>query len=90
MMYGMNEKVTAMLRKVASKTKSPVAKELMKDDEYEAACCLARQLFSEMMEEVGEGEMKWKEAVDDLAANLKAIDMPMAPEAEEDSEEDGE
>ena len=89
-MYGNNEKVTEMLRKITKKTKSPVAKELMKDSDFEAACSLAYQLYSEMMEEFKEGEMTWKEAVKDLYENLTALDMPDSPEVEEEEEEEGE
>lgn len=91
-MYGSNTKITEMLRAVTKKTKSPVAMELMKDHDFEDACSLAYQLYSEMMEEFKEGEMTWKEAIDDLYENLKAIDMPMPPEVEEENgeEEDGE
>ena len=77
-----------MLRKIVKKTASPVAQELGKDNDFEDACSLARQLFSEMMEEFCEGEMTWKEAVDDLYANLNALEMPIPPEVEE--EEGGE
>lgn len=75
------------LRAIAKKTKSPVAEELAKDNEYGEACSIAHQLFDEMFEEYGEGEMTWKEAVDDLYENLKAMDMPMPPEVEEEDEE---
>lgn len=81
-MYGSN-KTIEILKSVASKTKSPVAKELVKDNEYHDACCAARQLFEEALEEYDEGEMGWDEVVKDLAENLKAIDMPMPPEEEE-------
>lgn len=76
------------LRKLGKKTKSPVAKELLKDKEYEGACSLACDLFYEMMEEFKEGEMTWEEAIKDLYENLKAMDMPVHPEAEEEKEEE--
>lgn len=79
-----------MLKKVQKKTKSPVADELMKDHDFEDACSLAHQLFSEMMEEFKEGEMSWSEAVDDLHANLKALEMPTPPEVEEEEKEESE
>lgn len=85
-----NPNITAMLRKVAKKTKSPVAEELSKDHDFEDACSLAYQLYSEMMEEFKEGEMSWKEAVDDLYENLKALEMPTPPEVEEEMKEEKE
>ena len=75
------------LRKIAKKTKSPVAQELAKDNEYGEACSIAHQLFSEMFEEFEEGEMTWAEAIKDLYENLKAMDMPKPPEVEEEEEE---
>lgn len=90
MNYSSGSKVIEILKKVSKKTKSGVAKELVKDQNYDAACSAAHQLFYEMLEEVREGEMEWKEAVNDLRENLLAIDMPKAPEAEEEKEEDGE
>ncbi len=77
------QKTIEMLRNVAKKTKSPVAKELAKDSDFEDALSVACQLFHETMEEVREGEMKWKEAVEDLHKNLMALEMPEAPESEE-------
>ena len=85
-MYG-NQKTLEILKKVAAKTKSPVAKELIDDEDYSSACCAARQLLDEALEEYDEGEMSWDEVVRDLAANLKAIDMPTPPEVEEEKEE---
>jgi hypothetical protein len=81
-MFG-SEKTIEILRGVAKKTKSPVAKELIQDNEYEDAKCAAEQLFHEAMEEYCEGEMSWKETVDDLYENLKAISMPKPPESDE-------
>lgn len=78
------------LRKIGKKTNSPVAKELLKDKEYEGACSLACDLFYEMMEEFKEGEMSWEEAIKDLYENLKAMDMPKPPEVEEEESEDEE
>ncbi len=75
------------LRAIAKKTKSPVAKELAKDNEYGEACSIAHQLFSEMFEEFEEGEMSWDEAIKDLYENLKAMDMPMPPEVEEEEKD---
>lgn len=89
-MYPSDKGVIAILKGVAGKTKSKVAKELVADKDYEDACSAAHQLFYEMMEEVKEGEMSWKEAVEDLRKNLLAIEMPKHPESEEESEEDGE
>ena len=84
-MYG-SEKAIEMLRKVAKKTKSPVAEEMVKDKEFEAACCLAHQLFDEALGEFKEGEMTWKEAMKDLYENLMAMDMPKPVEKSEDEE----
>lgn len=78
------------LRAIAKKTKSPVAQELAKDNEYNEACSIAHQLFSEMFEEFEEGEMTWEEAIKDLYENLKAMDMPKPPEVEEEESEDEE
>lgn len=75
------------LRAIAKKTKSPVAQELAKDNEYGEACSIAHQLFNEMFEEFEEGEMTWEEAIKDLYENLKAVDMPKPPEVEEEEEE---
>lgn len=86
-MYG-DEKVMEILRKVAEKTGSQVAKERVKDEEYHAACHAANLLFQEMWEDYEEGEMDWKEAVNELKENLLAIDMPVPPEAEEEEMED--
>jgi hypothetical protein len=85
-MYG-NEKTIEILKGVAAKTKSPVAKELVKDEDYNASLCAAHQLLEEALEEYGEGEMTWDEVVKDLTANLNAIDMPTPPEVEEEKEE---
>lgn len=82
-----NEKTIEILRGVAKKTKSAVAKELVKDNEFADAKCAAAQLFHEAMEEFEEGEMSWKEVVEDLKANLMAIKMPVPPETEEESSE---
>jgi hypothetical protein len=90
MNYSAGSKVIDILKNVSKKTKSKVAKELMMDKEFEAACSAAHQLFDEMMEEVREGEMEWKEAVNDLRGNLLAVDMPEYPEAKEEREEDEE
>lgn len=87
MMYS-GSKAFEMLRGVAKKTGSPVAKELVKDKEYEDACCLAHQLFDEALEEFKEGEMSWKDVVKDLYENLMAMDMPKPPEVEEEDEEE--
>ena len=79
-----------MLRGVAKKTGSPVAKELLKDKYFEEARSLAYRLFDETMEEFCEGEMTWKEAVADLKENLMALDMPVPPEVEEEMEDESE
>lgn len=88
MHYGNGSKTLEMLRKVAKKTKSHAAQELVKDKEFGDACSIAHELFYEAMEEFKEGEMTWKEAVEDLYKNLKAVDMPMPPEVEEEYEEE--
>lgn len=85
-MYG-SEQTMEILKKVAEKTKSPVAQELVKDEDYNAAICAARQLLDEAIDEYQEGEMTWDEVVKDLAANLKAIDMPVPPEVGEEGSE---
>lgn len=65
----------AMLRKIAAKTGSKVAKGLVKERDYDAECSVACQLFYEAMDAFKEGDMSWKEAIDDLHENLKAIDV---------------
>lgn len=80
--YG-SERVVELLKKVAKKTKSPVAKELVEDNAFDDACSVAHQLFYETMEEFKEGEMTWEEAIKDLYENLKAVDMPKPPEEKE-------
>lgn len=78
-----SEKVFQMLRKVAKKTKSPIAQELVKDKDFEAACSLAHQLFEESLHEFKEGEMSWKEVIEDLYKNLMAMDVVKPSEEEE-------
>lgn len=80
-------KMIEALRKLGKKTKSHIAKELLKDKEYEGACSLACELFYEMMDEFKEGEMTWEEAIADLYENLKAMDMPKHTKAEEEEDE---
>lgn len=84
----MDDKVLEILRSVSKKTGSMVAEERVKDEEYCAARSAAYMLFSEMWEELEEGEIEWKEAVEDLRKNLLAIDMPKPPEAEEEEKEE--
>jgi hypothetical protein len=81
MMYDM--KVMDILKGVAKKTKSKVAKELLEDDGTEAAKIAAMQLFHEAMEAFCEGEMSWKEAVDDIHENLKAMKVEAKGEEKE-------
>jgi hypothetical protein len=78
-MYG-GSKVMEILKGVAGKTKSPVAEEIVKSNDFADACCAARQLLDEAIEELADGEMTWKELVEDLSKNLKAIEMPKPPE----------
>jgi hypothetical protein len=80
-MYPSNggEKAMKMLRGIAKKTKSPIAEELAKENEFATAKEVACQLFYEAMDEFQEGDMSWAEVIKDLYENLKAIPMPDAP-----------
>lgn len=83
----MNEKVMEILKKVSKKTGSSAAEDSVKDEEYSACCQAAHMLFSEMLEEYKEGEVSWKESVEDLKKNLLAVNAPK-PEKKSKKKED--
>ena len=70
-----NKEAIKLLRNVAGKTKSKMAIKLADEKEYALACNMAHELFDEALKEAKEGDRTWKEIVDDLSKNLKAISM---------------
>jgi hypothetical protein len=73
------EAFRSALVKAAKKSESKVLKDLAKeeegknDKEKQMKCRLACKVFDESMEMYREGEMTYKEAIDDLYNALKAI-----------------
>lgn len=82
------KKIIDLLRKVAKKTNSKTAKDLVKDEEYGMARAVAHNLFDEALENFCKGDMTWDETVDDLRENLKALEMPKPDDDDDANEED--
>lgn len=70
------KKLLEDLRKVAKKSGTDIASRLVKGRERSEnnVCEMARMVFREALDSYEDGEMEWKEMVDDLSKTLLAIE----------------
>lgn len=73
------DEVIEKIRKIASKTKSKIAKQAVEEDDFRQNCRIAHMLLDEAIEAVQENDMGWKEAMEDLKENLVAMEVGKLP-----------